>query len=147
MRQHLAMLVGPGLLVASLIGQALAQTTGTPSAAMSTGPSLDYLLTLGPYGALVWGAYLLGRGVKLTIQVELSGRVRELLSKAGGDKFEYVGPALTDRQWFGDGMGIAVRKGDQDLKAKLDEAIKTLRANGKYQEINQKYFKYDIYGG
>ena len=70
-----------------------------------------------------------------------------LLSKAGGDKFEYVGPALTDRQWFGDGMGIAVRKGDQDLKAKLDEAIKTLRANGKYQEINQKYFKYDIYGG
>ncbi len=44
-------------------------------------------------------------------------------------------------------MGIAVRKGDQDLKAKLDEAIKTLRANGKYQEINQKYFKYDIYGG
>ena len=32
-------------------------------------------------------------------------------------------------------------------KAKLDEAIKTLRANGKYQEINQKYFKYDIYGG
>jgi len=70
-----------------------------------------------------------------------------LLSKAGGDKFEYVGPALTDRQWFGDGMGIAVRKGDQDLKAKLDEAIKALRANGKYQEINQKYFKYDIYGG
>ena len=58
-----------------------------------------------------------------------------------------MGPALTDRQWFGDGMGIAVRKGDQDLKAKLDEAIKTLRANGKYQEINQKYFKYDIYGG
>ena len=30
---------------------------------------------------------------------------------------------------------------------RLDEAIKALRANGTYQQINQKYFKYDIYGG
>ena len=44
-------------------------------------------------------------------------------------------------------MGIAVRKGDPDLRARLNDAIKALRANGKYQEINRKYFKYDIYGG
>ena len=93
-------------------------------------------------------AYLdLKAGRVLALLADASAIDQGLLSKAGGDKFEYVGPALTDRQWFGDGMGIAVRKGDQDLKAKLDEAIKTLRANGKYQEINQKYFKYDIYGG
>ena len=93
-------------------------------------------------------AYLdLKAGRVLALLADASAIDQGLLSKAGGDKFEYVGPALTDRQWFGDGMGIAVRKGDQDIKAKLDEAIKTLRANGKYQEINQKYFKYDIYGG
>ena len=93
-------------------------------------------------------AYLdLKAGRVLALLADASAIDQGLLSKAGGDKFEYVGPALTDRQWFGDGMGIAVRKGDQDLKAKLDEAIKALRANGKYQEINQKYFKYDIYGG
>ena len=93
-------------------------------------------------------AYLdLKAGRVLALLADASAIDQGLLSKAGGDKFEYVGPALTDRQWFGDGMGIAVRKGDQDLKAKLDEAIKTLRANGKHQEINQKYFKYDIYGG
>ncbi|MGE6235323.1 ABC transporter substrate-binding protein [Aeromonas media] len=93
-------------------------------------------------------AYLdLKAGRVLALLADASAIDQGLLSKAGGDKFEYVGPALTDRQWFGDGMGIAVRKGDQDLKAKLDKAIKTLRANGKYQEINQKYFKYDIYGG
>lgn len=93
-------------------------------------------------------AYLdLKAGRVLALLADASAIDQGLLSKAGGDKFEYVGPALTDRQWFGDGMGIAVRKGEQDLKAKLDEAIKTLRANGKYQEINQKYFKYDIYGG
>ncbi|MFM5136131.1 ABC transporter substrate-binding protein [Aeromonas rivipollensis] len=93
-------------------------------------------------------AYLdLKAGRVLALLADASAIDQGLLSKAGGEKFEYVGPALIDRQWFGDGMGIAVRKGDQDLKAKLDEAIKTLRANGKYQEINQKYFKYDIYGG
>ena len=93
-------------------------------------------------------AYLdLKAGRVLALLADASAIDQGLLSKAGGDKFEYVGPALTDRQWFGDGMGIAVRKGDQDLKAKLDKAIKTLRANGKYQEINQKYFKYEIYGG
>ena len=72
--------VGPLLLVLSVIGSAFA---GDPSAPASVAaPSLDYLLTLGPYGALVWGAYLLGKGVKLTIQVELSDRDRELLTRA-----------------------------------------------------------------
>lgn len=74
-------LFGPGLLLAVYVGNAYAadQALTTPA-----GPSLDYLLTLGPYGALVWGAYLLGRGVKLTIQVELSEGDRELLRKLGG---------------------------------------------------------------
>jgi len=43
-------------------------------------PSADFLLSLGPYGALVWGAYLLGKGVKVTVQVELSERDRALLA-------------------------------------------------------------------
>ena len=78
------LLVGPALLLASLVGNALAQTASAIDPAGSGGPTLDYFLTLGPYGALVWGAYLLGRGVKLTIQVELSDRDRELLSKVTG---------------------------------------------------------------
>lgn len=93
-------------------------------------------------------AYLdLKSGRVLAVLADASAIDQGLLSKEGGDKFEYIGPSLTDRQWFGDGMGIAVRKTDMDLKTKLDEAIKTIRANGKYQEINKKYFQYDIYGG
>lgn len=46
-------------------------------------PSLNYLLSLGPYGALLWGAYLLGKGGKVTIQVELSDHDRELIEKLG----------------------------------------------------------------
>jgi polar amino acid transport system substrate-binding protein len=40
-----------------------------------------------------------------------------------------------------------VRKGDTELKAKLDAAIQAIRANGKYKEINDKYFEFDVYGG
>jgi polar amino acid transport system substrate-binding protein len=47
---------------------------------------------------------------------------------------------------FGPGAGIAVRKGETDLVNKFNEAIKAIRANGKYKEINDKYFTFDVYG-
>ena len=47
---------------------------------------------------------------------------------------------------FGPGAGIAVRKGETDLVNKLNSAIDAIRKNGKYKEINDKYFKFDVYG-
>ncbi len=47
----------------------------------------------------------------------------------------------------GPGAGIAVRKGETDLVNKFNAAIDAIRANGKYKEINDKYFKFDVYGG
>ena len=52
-----------------------------PGTGPSAMPSADFLLSMGPYGALVWGAYLLGRGVKVTVQIELSERDREILER------------------------------------------------------------------
>lgn len=43
-----------------------------------------------------------------------------------------------------DEIGIAVRKGDE-LKDKFSAAIKAIVANGKYAEINEKYFPFSIY--
>lgn len=43
-----------------------------------------------------------------------------------------------------DEIGIAVRKGDE-LKDKFSAAIKGIVANGKYAEINEKYFPFSIY--
>jgi len=63
-----------------------------------------------------------------------------------GAPFEFVGPELTDRKWFGDGAGIAVRKGDKKLKDALDKAIVAIRADGTYKKINDKYFPFDIFG-
>lgn len=47
---------------------------------------------------------------------------------------------------FGPGAGIAVRKGETDLVNKLNAAIDAIRANGKYKEINDKYFTFDVFG-
>ena len=63
-----------------------------------------------------------------------------------GKGFEFVGPSYVDKKWFGDGVGIAVRKGDNDLRQKLNKAIDAIRANGVYQKINAKYFDFDMYG-
>ncbi len=64
-----------------------------------------------------------------------------------GKDWEFVGPDYSDPKYFGDGAGIAVRKGDTDLQALFNKAIDAIRANGTYQRINAKYFDFDIYGG
>ena len=46
----------------------------------------------------------------------------------------------------GEGAGIAVRKGETELADKFTKAIAAIRENGKYQEINAKYFEFDVYG-
>ncbi len=68
------------------------------------------------------------------------------LNTPAGKDFEFVGPGYTDPKWFGEGVGIAVRKGDNALRQKLNKAIDAIRANGVYQKINAKYFNFDVYG-
>ena len=69
------------------------------------------------------------------------------LSTEEGAEWEFVGPGFSDPQYFGEGAGVAIRKGDQDLVDLFNNAIDTIRANGTYQEINAKYFEFDVYGG
>ncbi len=69
-----------------------------------------------------------------------------LIKKEDGKDYELVGPGLTDPRWFGIGAGVALRKGDADLKALFNQGIKDLRANGKYKAINDKYFDFDAFG-
>jgi len=57
-----------------------------------------------------------------------------------GKGFEFKGEDFD----INDEIAIAVRKGDK-LAGKFSKAIKAIRANGKYAEINAKYFPFDIY--
>jgi arginine/ornithine transport system substrate-binding protein len=63
-----------------------------------------------------------------------------------GKDYEFVGPDFSDPKYFGEGAGIAVRKGEDDLRQMLNQAIDSIRANGTYKAIQDKYFDFDVYG-
>jgi arginine/ornithine transport system substrate-binding protein len=68
------------------------------------------------------------------------------LKTDAGKGFALVGPDFTEAKYFGDGVGIAVRKGDKATAEKFNTAIAAIRANGKYQEVQNKYFTFNVYG-
>ncbi len=87
----------------------------------------------------------------------ISGRVDLLLADSvamndgfiktdQGKDFELVGDGYTDPKYFGEGAGVAISKKNTDLVELFNKAIDTIRSNGKYKEINDKYFAFDVYG-
>ena len=80
-----------------------------------------------------------------------SGRVDGLLA----DKYAIYGwlkddPAGKDYEFKGepinedDKVGIALRKGESDLRTKLNIALKEIKEDGTYKKINDKYFPFSI---
>lgn len=83
-----------------------------------------------------------------------SGRVTAVLSdttvafdwleKTGkGKGFAFAGKPIVDAAIFGEGTGIAVRKGDP-LKASFNQAIKTVLSDGTFAAENKKVFPFSI---
>ncbi len=68
------------------------------------------------------------------------------LSTEAGTDFEFIGPELNDVECLGEGTGIALRKGNEELRDALSQAILDMRADGSYKIINDKTFAVDIYG-
>jgi lysine-arginine-ornithine-binding protein len=69
------------------------------------------------------------------------------LEKTGKAKgFAYAGKPLLDPAIFGDGTGIAVRKGDTALADSFNKALATVGSNGEFKKINDQYFPFDITG-
>lgn len=76
-------------------------------------------------------------------RVEVTGG---FLSKPEGKDYGFVGPELNEEKYFGIGMGVALRKGETQLKDEINTAIKAIRSNGTYDQIAKKYFDFDVYG-
>lgn len=72
--------------------------------------------------------------------------VQQFLETPEGACCKLVGTIKPVPEIHGEGVGIALRKGETELKAKFNAAIDAIRANGKYKEINDKYFSFDAYG-
>lgn len=66
------------------------------------------------------------------------------LKTPAGKGFGFVGPSFTDAKYFGNGVGVAVRKSDTALVKKFNDAIAAHRASGATKALADKYFKYDI---
>lgn len=62
-----------------------------------------------------------------------------------GKDYHFTGPKFTEEKWFGRGIGVAVRKQDDDLKLLINDGIQRLIDNGKHAKIASKYFSYSIY--
>jgi len=63
------------------------------------------------------------------------------LKTEAGRAYEFKGDAVVE----GDKIAIAVRKGDNELRNKLNAALKEIVADGTYKKINDKYFPFSIY--
>jgi polar amino acid transport system substrate-binding protein/arginine/ornithine transport system substrate-binding protein len=83
------------------------------------------------------------------IDAQISDSVQALdgfLNTSAGKDFAFLGGDRFDLECHGEGAGIAVRKGQDNLRNALNAAIGAIRADGTYQKINEKYFAFDIYG-
>jgi arginine/ornithine transport system substrate-binding protein len=69
---------------------------------------------------------------------------RSFLDSDRGKNFEFVGPAFTDPDILGVGAGIAVRKDETQLLDNFNKALRQIRADGTFKQINDKYFDFDI---
>ncbi len=58
---------------------------------------------------------------------------------------ELVGKPVLDAKFAGQGAGIAVRQEDDTLREALNKALEEIVADGTYKNINDKYFKINIF--
>ncbi|MBT9433350.1 arginine ABC transporter substrate-binding protein [Candidatus Sodalis endolongispinus] len=65
--------------------------------------------------------------------------VNEWLMKDAG--LATVGDKVTDKAYFGTGLGIAVRQNNTALLEKFNQALDKIRQHGTYQSLYQKWFK------
>jgi polar amino acid transport system substrate-binding protein len=59
---------------------------------------------------------------------------------------EFKGDVKDDPEILGAGVGAGIRKGDTELKTKINAGIKQIRSDGTFDTISKKYFDFDIYG-
>jgi len=68
-----------------------------------------------------------------------------LSGTASKDCCEFKGGPFMEPKYFGDGVAIAIPKGDAQLRQVLNTALKKVRASGRFEEIVLRYFPVRIY--
>lgn len=68
----------------------------------------------------------------------------DFLATKDGAGFAMVGEPVDNPQYLGEGAGIGIRKGDDELKQKFNDALAAIIASGEYKTINDKYVPVSI---
>ena len=58
---------------------------------------------------------------------------------------EFRGGAYAEPAFFGDGVGVAISKGDHDLKKLINRALGKIRTSGRIEELFLRYFPLKVY--
>ncbi|GAB4258923.1 MAG: transporter substrate-binding domain-containing protein [Pararhodobacter sp.] len=69
-----------------------------------------------------------------------------LATEAGMACCEIKGTVANDESILGRGVGVGVRKGDDELREAFNRGIAAIIADGTYDEISARYFTSSIYG-
>ncbi|OOH86411.1 arginine ABC transporter substrate-binding protein [Pasteurellaceae bacterium 15-036681] len=63
--------------------------------------------------------------------------LRDMFEK--NPELAFVGEKVTDKRYFNNGLGIAVKKGKAELIADLNKGLAAIKENGEYQKIYDKW--------
>ena len=58
---------------------------------------------------------------------------------------KFLPGAFTESRYFGNGAGIAVRKGNDLMRQALNYALDRIKVSGAYDRIYRKHFPLDLY--
>ena len=67
------------------------------------------------------------------------------LSEEGNEGFKVIGPQIAEPDYFGIGVGIGLRQGQDDLKGRINEALKGMVEDGTLAEFSLRYFPFTIH--
>ena len=54
-------------------------------------------------------------------------------------EMQFVGEKVANKKYFGNGLGIAMRKSNKELAEQLNKGLAAIKANGEYQKIYDKW--------
>ena len=66
------------------------------------------------------------------------------LKKPAGANFAFTGPRISDPKFYGQGVGVGVRKGDKATLDLVNAALVAIVDDGTFRKLSEKYFGYDI---
>ncbi len=69
----------------------------------------------------------------------------KFLSQPDGAGFDVIGPQIEEQEYFGIGVGVGLRKGNDELLGRINEAIGIITEDGSLEVFAKKHFPFTIH--